>query len=391
MFCQSKRKVCIVLLATFAVSAFLACSKGGSAAKPDRSFDLIQFASEDLLSSHYQSFNKKSQDFSDAVVEGCRDTIAAPVKILREVWQDLAAEFHFIETIPMGPIRTKKRFFYTRPPSNLAKIFDPEIDQAQADQDNYKPEKRRPVLMGLGGFEYVLFEKMQDENEILKSSNATCGYLKFLSRDLKKQSQDLLDRWQSEVILYNQSPEGLSRIEESFSQLVGEVVVFADKELKDKTVGAALGLQADSNYKCVKSVNCHEIYLEHPFANFAKPSLVANLQALNALFNGELIKEDGFGFNQYLVSLGVPINKDNKAIVLSQLIEEFQSMPGGEMFAQTFADYYQPSSGQGLVANNSNPAYIGYLGLRDFTTWLKVDFVNDLSAVLPGSVQGDND
>ncbi|MEM7646023.1 MAG: hypothetical protein AAF203_03865, partial [Pseudomonadota bacterium] len=185
---------------------------------------------------------------------------------------------------------------------------------------------------------------------------------------------------------------GISQTDTLFSNFVKDLVVFADKILKDQKMAASLGLKVTESYPCSKGKDCHE-YLEHPYSGLAREALIKNLEAIDHAFNGSKNKSAtiyDFSLNRYLEEAGVTITKDNKGVQVSELIETFSALPEGSAFYGLFANAYTDSDSD-LVIKESNQAFQAFQELKQLTDWLKTDFVMDLNTNLPGTVQGDND
>ena len=82
--------------------------------------------------------------------------------------------------------------------------------------------------------------------------------------------------------------------------------------------------------------------------------------------------------------MDVALKSINFEIGQHQISKTWQALPSGAAYEELFAEY-------GESNNNENPVYQAYIKVRDLSSWLKTEFIVDLSSQLPGAVQGDND
>lgn len=381
-------KVCL-FSAIFLVVVFMGCSQSSTPYSSsyvsgihylDKEGDVTSYLTENILDQRVHSFNQNFELLNTELkvycqTEGSELTLAS----FQELWWNAMADFHYLEVLPVGPLsENKKRLsqsIYSLPLNKQDKLIDKEIKKAAKRKEKYRLNKNKNHINGLDSLEYVLFVQMDQSTEPADS----CYYISALMSHLNEKVEVFNEKW-SEYLVALKAPEVQTDLKDTFINMAAnEVVQFVDKDLKDRKLAAPMGLKYDTVYKCRPGENCADVWLEHPFSNMAKESLLVHLQALRDIFEGPRGKgmSSGMGLSDYLVYSGA----EPKSLGLSKMMRDFEALPEGENYKAMFD----------VEMNEENEIFLAYQSLQKFGSWLKVDFVADLNTELPGSVQGDND
>jgi len=210
--------------------------------------------------------------------------------------------------------------------------------------------------------------------------NDRCEYAKLVTANLATKAVEFENSWNTYVL----AAEAGSK--QSAANIATDAMFFADKQIKDVKVKAALPQTSEGVFDSSK--------LESQFANVSKDHLINNLEGLKRIFtaNGE-----GVGIDDYLVAAG---QSDVATTMINQLdaaIENLNDIEGTLISAVDNGVSFEACS---VLANNGSSE----TGLSDidelckfqhtiaeFTDTLKGDFVISTSFTIPSSASGDND
>lgn len=356
----------------------------------DKELLLSQHIMLGLMDPQMQALDRSVNNLQAKVAVGCSDKETVAIGDLRDQWKLVMSQYHYLATFNHGPLAIDNgavaEFIYSLP-GELGKqqLIDREIKKAEKSQEKYKIRKEKTTILGLDSMEYVLFERLEGDEE-LNSALQECVYLDYLAQDIKSRVNRVSDQWRGETLPNYLSPEVQSNLKDYNAELAKGIIVYTDKVLKDQKIGAPLGLKAAESFKCVPGESCHTLYLEHSYSESGQAALITQLRALEDVFSGQSLsgQTKNFGFNDYLQEMDVALKSINFEIGQHQISQAWQALPSGAAYEQLFAEY-------GESNNNENPVYQAYLKVRDLSSWLKTEFIVDLSSQLPGAVQGDND
>ncbi len=374
---------------------FFGCSSSTNPAESepavDKDLELVNHLTETLVAPRLSTMAVGAQGLNESVVQACSGEVVE-VSNLQATWDNIMQNFHYTEVFIYGPLLIEeedkmgdtnpiKNVIYSlQDPEKQAAVIDREMQKAHLQQDKYNL-RTRPNIIGLDAIEYVLFEKLKDQ-ESLAETDESCTYLQAITAELVVWVDKIHGDFLSKVYQPLQTADGQTRARFFIDQYTKGLITFTDKELKDRKLGAPLGLATTENYDCELGVNCHTLYIEHQFSAKAHQALLTNFQAIHDAFEGTSdSKGTGFGYSDYIDNS----NSDQlKSFAEERVVKRVKVLPEGAEFAEAFASYQGDES-------LDHPAYAAYKEIQKLTTWLKTDFVAEMNAELPENVQGDND
>ena len=246
----------------------------------DKDRKLVEYIVFDIVDPRMKSFISRVRSLNSQVSKAC-DTDEAAVRNLRESWVRAMMDFHYLETLAFGPLGAKdgavKRGIYSLSVMGQGTLIDREIQKAFRLGSDYKQVRIRNYLVGLDAIEYILFEYFS-ETDVINREIPACGYLVFITEHLRSRVESLTKAWGKQELEFIRSPEGQTRMRKTMGRITDSLVMFADKEMKDRKVGASMGKKSP----CPEN-NCAELYMEHPFSGMAKEAFIENLKALSDL------------------------------------------------------------------------------------------------------------
>ncbi len=374
---------------------FFGCSSSTNPAEPEAAVDkdreLVNHLTETMLAPRLSTMVVEAQGLKESVARACSGESVEVAK-LQATWKKAMQNFHYTEVFIYGPLLIEeedklgdtnpiKNVIYSlQDPDKQAAVIDREMQKAHLQQDKYKL-RTRPNIIGLDAIEYVLFAALKDQDELSETSES-CIYLRAITEELVIWVDKVHSNFLSKVYNPLQTPDGQTRSRFFINQYTKGLITFTDKELKDRKLGAPLGIATSENYDCELGVNCHTLYIEHQFSQTAHQSALANLQAIHDAFEGTSEgTADGFGYSDYIDNSS---SDQLKSFAEERVVKRVKVLPQGADYAGAFASYQGDE-------NPDHPAYAAYKEIQKLTTWLKTDFVAEMNAELPENVQGDND
>lgn len=360
----------------------------------DSDLATTQFIVMDLLDGPVNDLQSAVESLHQKTHLACASS-KIPLSDLKKDWTRAMTAFHKSEVFIFGPLLQKgdanlndenpiKEMLYSMvDPGQQALMIDREIQKAFDLKEKYRPRSRKAIL-GLDALEYVFYSKDFEEGQVSAQSQP-CEYLKYITADLLQRVNQLLIDWNEMVVKPLHTANGQTKGRYYLDRLTQGMVHFIDKGLKSRKVAVPLAIPISNNqsFPCKQGVDCHLKYSEHSHSLLGRESVILNLITLEASFAGMGGDKQGFGYNQHLQALGV-YNPQLDALAQHELSDYWRSLPRGANYHQTLAAY------DGSTPSD-NKIYQGFLLLKDFTFWLKTDFIVDINLKLPDGVQGDND
>ena len=328
-------------------------------------------------------------------------------KVIHTQWKKVMTQFHFLEGIPLGPLSDKQlglsEQIYSWPYSNLCGV-DHEVLKFSV--SNQASVSSLFTLKGLSVLEYLLFDetytttcnpqsarnkpvvqwtlKNQTEKEFDRMF-----YASKLTQDLIEKTKQLESLWNPNTNNFTMSlldgslyPEGIKKAVNAMSDSL-----FSLEKLKDLKMAKPLGLHKDclSDFKkCPESV-------EHSWSQISYDSIRAQAEGFKAAFNGEGRNINGFGFDDFLVSIG----RQDVSTRLNENIDQFLRNLGelevGLAFQQQIEAMDILDCSNSTIQNRIVPVCSLFQDLRVITTQMKTEFLIALSLQAPPTYQGDND
>lgn len=382
----------LVLIYIFIVSLG-GCSSESTAPAPKLDGDLLlsQHLMLNLMTPKTRNLESSAQNLESSVVSLC-EADSVSLQEVRDQWRQTMDQLHYLSVFNFGPLgqanNAEVNLIYS-PERELNKegLIDVQIRIAAKKKGKYKIRTEKPVYMGLDAIEYVLFSRWAERAELDETAEE-CVYLKYVVKDVRSRIEAVQARWQDQVLTNYLSEPVQANLFAFNSRLAKGMIVYADKVLKDKNLATPMGLEVTGDHNCTPGVNCHSLYLRHPYAKTAKSAVAVQLRALEDVFSGRIPNNSqsrGFGFNDYLTFyIGVENKSINQKMNQSSLSQTWSNLPDGEEYVALFVDHGRDPSPENLI-------YQSFQEVRELTTWMKDEFIVDLSSRLPGSVQGDND
>ena len=326
---------------------------------------------------------------------------------LQTQWKKTMMAFHFLDGAPIGPLSDKNlrvaEQIYSWPYSNFCGV-DHEVLKLSLKPNDVKVPSLF-TLKGLSVLEYLLFEKdlgsQCNANNVRnkpviewtkKSASEKetdrMQYAALITRDLIEQTRQLEGLWNPQTnnytmslvdgSLYGSPKDAVNALSDS---------LFSVEKVKDIKMAKPLGLHKEctsDSKKCPESV-------EHSWSGLSFEAMEAQVQGFETVFMGLTSNKDGFGFDDYLISMGheqvAQTMKNNLDIFLSSL----QEMKKIGTFREHIEQMDAVSCAQTTLENKKVPVCALYQELRLITTKMKTEFLVALSLKSPPTYQGDND
>lgn len=387
-------------LAVFVITAmFFGCSSSSDQPETvnnvvDKDLELAQFLTEDVVAPRFASLTMGAQEFAGRVQSVCFDKEVEQVSELQNLWTQMMLDFHYTEVFLYGPLlvddeakvgdtnEIKKLFYSLQDYQNQATLINKEIEKAAKRKEKYKARSKTNIT-GLDSLEYVLYRGNFTEGE-LTSETPSCFYINFVAQDLTKRLDAFYGKFNDQVVAPLATTAGQTEVRVLWDRYSKGMIAFADKELKDRRMAVPLGIKVSSTetFPCDLGVDCHSLYLEHPWSLMARESIETSMTAMSDAFSGGA--NGGFGFQKFLVTGKDTLPKTSMPGMATELSQSLKKFPAGQSYVLEFKNYLGDE-------DPSNLAYQYFMRIRTFTTWLKTSFVVQMDAELPGNVQGDND
>jgi predicted lipoprotein len=245
----------------------------------------------------------------------------------------------------------------------------------------------------LSGMEYLLFDNdslhackdtetaTQGWNEKTEAvrQELRCGYLKLLAADLVTQAEKLQNTWNdgSQGYHYQLIAEGTDSELQSRLNVISDSLFYLDGTVKDKKLGAPLGL----NDACRTGV-CPE-QMEHTFSNESLIAIQHNLIGFQAAFNA--------GFDDYLKAAGGEELATRMQSDLDKAASTAETLAGQNTLAGFIAGLDQAACAATTAAERKSEICALYHDVKAITDELKTEFVEILKLSTPAQSSGDND
>jgi predicted lipoprotein len=211
--------------------------------------------------------------------------------------------------------------------------------------------------------------------------NDRCDYAKLVTANLANKATDFETSWNA----YSLASEVSTK--QAAANEVTDALFFADKQIKDAKVKAALPQASGENFDALK--------LESQFANVSKTHLINNLVGLKRIFTAN---DNGHGLDDYLASA----NQADVAIkMIDQIdaaIDNLEEIEGSIVTAVSGVSNSDATcinlAGSGLYSDTSSDIDVlcaFQYTIKQFTDTLKGDFIIATKFTTPASASGDND
>lgn len=328
------------------------------------------------------------------------------LKAAQEAWRRVMLSYHFLEGAPVGPLSdlTFKQSIYSWPGINLCGIDKQVVARSKS--------VGAPVaglfytLKGLLALEYLLFESSLEskcnliaapnEDVVLWIKNTDnqkrldrLNFARFVAADVFVQVEKLESDW---------APKGTN-----FSKLMVDGIepfatlrtattalshaLFSIEVLKDRRLGKPLGLHKDclnAERKCPEDI-------EHLWSKISLEAIDAQMNGFEAVFFGRSKNIDGFGFDDFLRTLGRADVAERFRVMLNHFREHSKAAQALGTLEEAVLSMDVEKCKATTAENNFIPVCALFQSVRQINTKLKTEFLSALSLSAPPSYQGDSD
>ncbi len=213
-------------------------------------------------------------------------------------------------------------------------------------------------------------------------------YAALITRDLIEQTRALESVWNPQTYNYTMKLVDGSlhgNMKDSVNALSDSL--FSVEKVKDIKMAKPLGLHKEcmnESKKCPESV-------EHSWSGFSFEAMEAQVQGFETVFMGLTSDKDGFGFDDYLISMGHEQVAQTMKSNLDYFLSSVQEIKKSGTFREHIEQMNAQECAQTTLENKKVPVCMLYQELRLITTKMKTEFLVALSLKSPPTYQGDND
>lgn len=311
----------------------------------------------------------------------------------KTAWTNAVSNIQKLQSMQFGPLGNGELAELYSWPSYGASLYDAEIVNQNNDPDSFSLSSGNS-RKGLIALEYILFTddgytesdssavtQWKNGKTIIEVQQARCDYALLVSDELVIQTNQLKDDFDTFSL------SELSSSQQDAANQVTQAFFYADKQIKDAKIKAALPQASEGVFDSTK--------LESQFAHASKDHLINNLEGLKRIFtaNGE-----GVGVDDYLIAAGqsdVAMRMNNQ---LDAAIANLEEIDQGSIFdavsnaSDKSACINLAGSGDYTNASADIDVICAFqFTIKEFTDTLKGDFVLSTSFTTPASASGDND
>lgn len=230
--------------------------------------------------------------------------------------------------------------------------------------------------------DWIAATENADENlQSVNIQNDRCDYAKLVTANLASKATEFETSWNN----YTLASEAGTK--QAAANIATDAMFFADKQIKDAKVKAALPQATAEVFDASK--------LESQFANASKEHLINNLKGLKRIFTAN---ENGQGLDDYLVAVG---EEDVSITMITQIdaaILNLEAIDQGSVKEAVNNAIDQSAcinlAGSGNYSNTSSDIDVicaFQYTIKQLTDTLKGDFIFATKFTTPTSASGDND
>ena len=355
--------------------------------------DLVEQGVRPLVS----DLKTQLSQLNSATITYCEDiSNSANLTTAKDAWLTTMVTIEQLQAMEFGPSAntdTGLKSFYSWQEASPLNI-DLEIAANTQSSAGLSSINNRKELTAI---EYILFspgtitntasanQDMQDwiaasSGNATQIQNDRCDYAKLVTANLASKATEFETSWNN----YTLASEADTK--QAAANIATDAMFFADKQIKDAKVKAALPQATAEVFDASK--------LESQFANVSKEHLINNLKGLKRIFTAN---ENGQGIDDYLVAVN---EADLATLMISQIdaaISNLEAIEGTLNAAVTAGTSFETCSA--LANNGSNADGLSDIEelckfqftIKQFTDELKEDFIIATKFTTPSSASGDND
>lgn len=355
--------------------------------------DLVEQGVRPLVS----DLKTQLSQLNSATITYCADiSNSANLTTAKDAWLTTMVTIEQLQAMEFGPSAntdTGLKSFYSWQEASPLNI-DLEIATNTQSSAGLSSINNRKELTAI---EYILFspgtitntasanQDMQDwiaasSGNATQIQNDRCDYAKLVTANLASKATEFETSWNNYALA---SEAGTKQ---AAANIATDAMFFADKQIKDAKVKAALPQATAEVFDASK--------LESQFANVSKEHLINNLKGLKRIFTAN---ENGQGIDDYLVAVN---EADLATLMISQIdaaISNLEAIEGTLNAAVTAGTSFEACSA--LANNGSSETDLSPIDelckfqftIKQFTDELKEDFIIATKFTTPSSASGDND
>ena len=353
--------------------------------------DLVEQGVRPLVS----DLKTQLSQLNSATITYCEDiSNSANLTTAKDAWLTTMVTIEQLQAMEFGPsanVDTGLNSFYSWAETSPLNIDIEIAKNAQFNAglstiDNRKELKAiEYVLFSPGAISNTVTEVVQEwtaaaNGDATVIQNDRCDYAKLVTANLASKATEFETSWNS----YTLASEAGTK--QAAANIATDAMFFADKQIKDAKVKAALPQATAEVFDASK--------LESQFANVSKEHLINNLKGLKRIFTAN---ENGQGIDDYLVAVN---EADLATLMISQIdaaISNLEAIEGTLNAAVTAGTSFETCSA--LANNGSNADGLSDIEelckfqftIKQFTDELKEDFIIATKFTTPSSASGDND
>lgn len=309
---------------------------------------------EDLISLHNQS-----QHF-------CGEPSSSGLTILKDAWHQAMHSWSSLAAINFGPIDDTNaawRFqFWPDPLNYVHRKFKSRLKGYNEAISKDDLAAASIAIQGLSAMEYLLFDEVTQADRFYSSSSVSCKVLKNTAYNLMIEGQKLNEAWQThyqEAWLSSLNDENALEKHKHYLEEILNGVLTNLILIKEKKLGAPLGLKASSDLKSVKR-KLKPKYLESWRSLSSLKHLQSNLKSIEALYMKD------YGFSWYLNQHVEQTKLD--AEIKQQLLHLNQTLKGIDL-----------SAFQQITEKNTQSLEVLYTQISHLYTLLRVEYMQTLN------------
>ena len=353
--------------------------------------DLVEQGVRPLVS----DLKTQLSQLNSATITYCADiNVTANLTTAKNAWLSTMATIEQLQAMEFGPstnVDNGLNSYYSWAETSPLNIDIEIAKNAQFNAGLSTIDNRKE----LKAIEYVLFSPGTISNTVTEVvqewtaaangdttviQNDRCDYAKLVTANLASKATEFESSWNS----YTLASEAGTK--QAAANIATDAMFFADKQIKDAKVKAALPQATAETFDASK--------LESQFANVSKEHLINNLKGLKRIFTAN---DNGQGIDDYLAAVN---EADLATLMISQIdaaISNLEAIEGTLNTAVTTGTSFETCSA--LANNGSNADGLSDIEelckfqftITQLTDSLKEDFILATKFTTPSSVSGDND
>lgn len=358
---------------------------------------LLKDISSTVIAPRYEGFTDQSKAMKQATDAFCTNLAgganwASAVTPVQAEWKKSMALWQEVEAWQFGPLTdeegTLRYDIYTWPVVNACAV-----DRQLASTAASPALSSNDSTKSLSAMEYLLFDndslhackdtvtETQGWNEKPEAmrQELRCAYLKLLASDLVTQAESLQKKWNDGTQGYHFQliAEGSDSELQSRINVISDSLFYLDATVKDKKLGAPLGLNA----ACRTGV-CPDL-IEHTFSKESLTAVHRNILGFQAAFDA--------GFDDYLKAAGGEDLADRMKADLDQASQSAEALAAQDSLSGFLANLDQAACAATTAKDRKSEICALYQDIKAITDELKTEFVSILKLSTPAQSSGDND